>query len=96
MVRLPNLRGHARRRCMKLLRRVLSDYQPVFVHRDECGFRDAERLHRAGLVTAVMTKPNWGWIMGHGGRPFRELALYARESEARSDGRPVMIRVGVR
>jgi hypothetical protein len=54
----------------------------VFLWR-ESDFRDAERLHRAGLVTAVASKSNWIGI-GGGKRAFRELAVFATESEARA------------
>lgn len=53
-------------------------YAVLFI-RGECSFRQIERLHKAGLVTACASKVNW---MGKGNRPFRELAVYLTEQEA--------------
>lgn len=87
---LAQLRGGARRRCMKLLRRVRTR-GCVWV-RCESQYRDAERLHRVGLVTAVVSK--WSW--GNGSRPFRELALYPTEADARKMYRTILPRTASR
>jgi hypothetical protein len=71
------LQGKARRRCLKLVRRIRARY--LFV-RGEASFRDVERLHQARLVTAAASKWNWAGI---GTRPFKELAVFANEDEAR-------------
>jgi hypothetical protein len=77
-MRYEDLRGPRRRRHNRLLRRVIA--RGVTHVRAGFEFRMAQRLHDAGLVTACASK--WNWI-GTGRRPFRELALFALESEAR-------------
>ena len=81
MISLFNLNGSARRRCMRMLRNIRAHHGCLFV-RDEASFRDAERLHRAGLVTAAISKHNW-WRGGR--RPFRELAIFLDEGAARRE-----------
>ena len=61
----------------------------VFV-REQHEFRDADRLHRTGMLTAVVAK--WSWAGGK--RPFRELALFASEPEARKRYRRILPRKG--
>lgn len=60
MTPLSKLSGPARRRCLRMARKVRSPSQfgCLFV-RGEDSFRDAERLHHAGLVTVVVSK--WSW-----------------------------------
>ena len=86
---LHSLKGPARRRCMKLLRRLRDPkrFGCIFV-RHEPEFREAERLHRAGLLTACASK--WNWMGGR--RPFRELALFVDESDARKQYKTVLPR----
>jgi hypothetical protein len=78
VTRYHDLRGRRRRRHDRLLRRVAA--RGVTYVRAGFEFRMAQRLHDAGLVTACASKWNW---TGAGRRPFRELALFALESEAR-------------
>ena len=91
MKKLHDLRGKARRRCLRFLAHVKSDWQPTFVssRHHAVEFRDAERLHRAGLLTASATK--WNWL---GGSKPRELALFMDEDEARRRYRGIMPRKG--
>ena len=76
---------------MKLLRRVRAR-GCVWVRR-ECEYRDAERLHHVGLITAVVSKYNH---LGVGSRPFRELALYPTEADALKMYRTILPRKGAR
>ena len=78
MISLFSLKGPARRRCMKMIREIKASHGCMFV-RGEDKYRDAERLHRAGLITAAGSK--WNWMGGR--RRFRELALFLDEGEAR-------------
>lgn len=79
MKTLSKLNGRQRRRHRRFLRRITAR-GAVYVRR-EFEFRMAERLHRAGLATAAASKAN---LFGaYTGRPFRELAVFAREDEAR-------------
>jgi hypothetical protein len=57
--------------------------------RREAEFRMAKRLHRAGLATACVSKWNWS---GEGRRPFRELALFLSEADARRQYRQILPR----
>ncbi len=77
MTRYHDLRGPRRRRHRRLLRDVQRSPHGVYI-RHESEFRMAERLHRAGLVTACVSKFDW---LG-GCRPYRELAVFAVEAEA--------------
>jgi len=86
MTPLGLLSGDARRRCMRLLRRIRA--RGVVWARRSSEFRDAERLHRAGLITAVVSKYN---LFG-GPRPYRELGLYPTEAAARRLYRTVLPR----
>jgi hypothetical protein len=82
------LKGPARRRCNRLLREV-QEHGCTWV-RGEDTFRDAERLHNAGLLVAAVSKYRW-W--GGGKRPFRELALFASRAEAEARyGRSILPR----
>lgn len=89
MIPLSLLPGRARRRCLRLLRRVREQpYGTDCVRGEYHGalFRDAQRLHYAGLITAAASKPNWGRLLGDpraSKYPFRELTLFADEAEAR-------------
>lgn len=89
MISLSNLKGPARRRCMRIVRDIRTHHGCLFV-RGESAFRDAQRLHRAGLITAVASK--WNWAGGR--RPFRELALFLDEGEARKQYRTILPRSG--
>jgi hypothetical protein len=60
----------------------------IFV-RGEASFRIIERLHRAGLVTACMTKHN---LFGKGRRPFREIVVYASEKDVWQGHLPILPR----
>lgn len=72
------LDGRRRRRHLRLLRQVIAR-RAIWV-RWEHQFRMVERLHKAGLVVACVSKFNF---LGEGRRPFRELAVFADEREAR-------------
>ncbi len=72
------IRGTRLRRHRRMLRRVLERGE-IYLRR-EYEFRMAERLHCAGLVTAVASKANW---LGVGRRAFRELTLFSSAAEAR-------------
>jgi len=72
MVPFHRLSGHSKRRHMRLVRRVFSKGW-VWV-RGESTFRMVERLHKAGLIEARISKWN---LFGVGCRPFRELVLTA-------------------
>ena len=73
---LSDLRSKARRRCMRLLARV-QELDGTFVHCN-AGYRDAQRLWRAGLIVVVQTKARWFKSK----RKFRELGLFPAGSEA--------------
>ena len=90
MTSLYNLKGDARRRCMRILREIRAHHGCLFV-RGESAFRDAQRLHRVGLITACVSKHN---LWRPGPRPFRELALFLDESEARKRYRTILPRSG--
>ena len=79
---LQELKGPARRRCMKLARLVRTQ-GVVYLRRDH-EFRDAFRLHLAGLVTAAVSKFDlMGYWERHGKSwAFKELALFPTEAEA--------------
>jgi hypothetical protein len=63
---------------MRLLRKVRAEGY-VFV-RGEDSFRDVQRLHEAGLVTAAVSRHN---LFGRKPRrPFRELAVFATVNAA--------------
>lgn len=86
-----HLRGRALRRHHRLLRRVLAG--PVSIRYTRVhDLRAAERLHHAGLVTAVVSRTN-RWLM-FGARPFSEVTLYATEAQARASGYQVYPRRG--
>jgi hypothetical protein len=92
---LEQLKGPARRRCLRLLRRVHDpdSYGSIFIRsKHPHAFRDAIRLHRAGLCTVAGSK--WGWLA----KPpvqFRELVLYASEADARKyHGATILPRTG--
>lgn len=87
MTKYGDLRGRRLRRHRRLLRRVLT--RGVVWVRQEAEFRAVERLHRARLVTACPSKHNW---IGVGRRPFRELAVFARETDARREYHSIMKR----
>lgn len=76
-----SLRGQRLRAHRRLLRRIASRPMHVIYVRSNAEFRMAERLHRAHLLTACISK--WNWIGPPNGRPFRELALFASETAAR-------------
>lgn len=63
-----------------MLRAVHADPNRVLYVRTEPEFRMAERLHRAGLVTACVSKFAF---FDRGRRPYRELAVFAVEADAR-------------
>jgi len=71
MMRYHDLRGIRRRRHARFLRRVRL-HGELYV-RSETEFRMAERLHRARIITALVSK--WNWIGRPTGRPFREIVL---------------------
>jgi hypothetical protein len=78
------LSSRARKRHLRFIaklhkRNEFSGMGVLFI-RGEASFRQIERLHKAGLVTACASKSNWS---GTGTRPFRELAVYLNEQEAR-------------
>lgn len=85
---LATLSGRGRRRAMALYRQLFR-FDPLgktgvihVAHAYACNghgaeIRNAERLAKAGLVTAVATKYNW-----RGDRIPRELALYLRKADA--------------
>lgn len=77
MKKLQQLSAVQRRRNFRLLRQVQKQ-SPVFVSR-KSEFRMAERLHRAGMLTACVSKID---LLGTGRRSFRELALFATEEQA--------------
>lgn len=85
MIKYGALRGARLRRHRRLLLRVQRGHfglgGPIYV-RAEAEFRMAERLHRAGLITAAVSRHNW-FGFGNPRRPYRELALFARDAEAR-------------
>ena len=83
MIRYPDLDGRRRRRHRRILRLVMA--RGVIYVRSEHEFRMVERLHRAGLVTACVSKLSWlvDPRLARRLRPFRELAVFALESEAR-------------
>lgn len=88
MIRYHDLRGQSRRRHRRLLAAVLR--RRVMYVRREHEFRMAERLHRAGLVVACISKAN---LFGpFTGRPFRELAVFATEAEATQQYRRMLPR----
>ena len=90
MLKLWQLKGKARRRCLALLRRLNSDdlqeVASVSYPRKEWQFRDAERLHKSKLITACVSK----WSVGS--RPFKELALFVSESAARKSSMYILPR----
>lgn len=74
MIKFSQLSGRARRKHLAFVRCIAkrsANYRSTSVN-SESEFRIAERLHRAGLITAQPSKSNW---MGRGSRPFRELEL---------------------
>lgn len=73
-----DLHGRSLRAHRRLLRRV-QYCGPVYVD-SEPEFRMAERLHRAGLITAAVDRFN---LLGRSRRTFKRLALFASETEAR-------------
>lgn len=78
MIQYYDLRGRRRRRHHQLLAEVRRNVMYV---RSEHEFRIVQRLHRVGLVTACVSKAN---LFGpYTGRPFRKLAVFATETEAR-------------
>jgi hypothetical protein len=98
MLRFEELRPRQRRAHLRLLRKLEActkdyrAYRPAEIWvRGEASFRKAERLHRAGLLTAAPSKGNF---FGTGRRPFRELALFLVEEEARKKYRHIMPRSG--
>lgn len=76
-----SLRGQRLRAHQRMLRRIASRPMHVIYVRSDTEFRMAERLHRAHLLTACISK--WNWLGPPNGRPFRELALFASEPDAR-------------
>jgi hypothetical protein len=93
------LTGKQRRAHLRWLRRTTTgskywgiDDRADYTHiRGEDNFRYAERLHRAGLITAAVSKGN---MLGIGSRPFRELAVFLDEAKARAICRTLMVRRG--
>lgn len=78
MIKYHALRGPRRRRHQRLLRHVRAAGE-IYVCAEHT-FRMIERLHRAGLVTACVSKRN---LFGpFTGRPFRELAVFPTEAAA--------------
>ena len=57
MLSLYQLSGPSRRRCMRIVRRVKTG--EIKFARGEPFFRDVERLHRAGLITAAISRSSW-------------------------------------
>ena len=76
-----SLRGRRLRTHQRLLRRIASRPMRVIYVRSNVEFRMAERLHRAHLLTACISK--WNWLGPPNGRPFRELTLFKSEADAR-------------
>lgn len=87
MRRYRELDGRRRRRHLRLLREVLR--RGVIYVRRESEFRMVERLHHAGLVTACTSKWN---LFGLSRRPFRELAVFSSETEARRRYDTILVR----
>lgn len=89
MMRFWDLRGKARRRCLRLLRSIdrfeQGPKEACAFFRGADAFRDIERLHRAGLVTAAASKGNVFGMFGRrkGKYPFKELAVFLDEGTAR-------------
>lgn len=83
MIKYANLEGRGRRRHARLVRSVIA--RGVIYVRSEHEFRMVERLHKAGMVTACISKTSWlaATRSGRRPRPFRELAVFALESDAR-------------
>lgn len=77
MIPYSMLKGPARRRCDRLARKV-REHGVAYVYR-ESDFRDAERLHNAGIIVAAIGKYRF-WPGGK--RPFRELALFPDRASA--------------
>lgn len=77
MLSLWEIPGRSRRRHWRLLRRVRAEGW-IYI-RNWHEFRIVERLHHAGLVTACVSKG----LFSSGPYPFRELAVFADEAEAR-------------
>lgn len=94
MKRLCQLKGPARRRCMKLARLVRK--RGVVYVRTEAEFRDTFRLHRAGVITAVVSKRDLLGRWARAGKKwaFKELALFASEGEALTQYRTTLSRSG--
>lgn len=78
MKRLSALRGKQRRRCMRMFWKVMASGLE-YVRRDH-EFRNARRLHDAGLVTVVGSKVR---MFGDSPWAFRELGIFAEDAEAR-------------
>lgn len=89
MKKYGGLRGTALRQHRKMLRRV-QQQGSLYIDFEHL-FRILERLHRAGLVTCCVAKWNW---LERSGRPFRELAVYAEEREARRHYAKILPRHG--
>lgn len=81
MKRYGALRGRRLRDHRRLLRRIAAQPQRVIYVRASAEFRMAERLHHAHLLTACVSK--WDWFDRLDGRPYRELALFLSETDAR-------------
>lgn len=87
MMRYGALRGYRLRRHRRLIARVAERGRIWVTHEPE--FRMVERMHRAGVVAAAVSK----WRMfGPGRRPFRELAVFATEAAARTSYRRILPR----
>lgn len=90
MKNLNQLTGKQRRRHLRFVRLVITrdqNYRGTWV-RGEASFRMVERLHKAGLITAYISK--WAW--GGGSRPFRELSVvpfgFPSNGEPKLPGQP--------
>ena len=71
------LGAKGRRQLARWISQIRKHHGCTFV-RGEGSFRIIERLHRAGLLAACITKANW---FGKGRRPFRELVVYEHEKD---------------
>lgn len=87
MISFVQLSGPARLRHQRLLRGFRARWNAhygVWVRGDTL-FRMVERLHRAGLVVATISK--YGWLVG---RRYRELQIFATRADALESGKPIM------
>lgn len=71
MKKFSELSSKQKKNHLKILKKLILPGD-VFWVRGEVSFRMVERMHKAGIVHAFVSKYNW---FGNGSRPFKELAI---------------------